>query len=91
MSTILSVLAETIDEDYLRAEYNAAQREYSEFKRLLPERGKGTSGTLFWELGKSVCRDYNDMNPAVIALVSPHAADTFMALEKTFQGCVPHS
>lgn len=91
MSRTLSILAETISEDYLRAEYNAAQRTYSEFKRLLPEREEGTRDTLFWEFGKRVCLEHNDMNPAVITLVSLHAADTFIALEKTFRECVSHS
>jgi hypothetical protein len=68
MSAILNILSETIDEDYLRAEYNAVQSTYTAFKELLPEPGKGSQGTLFWEFGKIVCREYNHVNPAIIAL-----------------------
>jgi len=90
MSGILTNLAQTLDEEYLRAEYNAAQQRYSAFKELLPEHGEGTRGTLFWEFGKAMCQEYDDnINPAILALLSLHAADTFIALGKTLKGRVP--
>lgn len=89
MSSILSILAKTIDEKHLRSEYNAAQQTYSTFKDLLPKKGEGTRGTLFWEFGKNICLEHADTNPAVMTMLSLCAADTFIALGKTFRECVP--
>lgn len=88
MSGILETLAASVDKNTLRDEYSTAQRTYSAFKKLLPEHGQGTGGTLFWEFAKIICRDNNDMNPATVMLLSLDAANTFEALDETFKECV---
>jgi len=88
MSGILETLAATVGEGTLRNEYNTAQRRYSAFKKLLPEEGQGTTGTLCWEFAKAICFENSEMNPAIIVSLSLRAADTFEALDETFIQCV---
>jgi hypothetical protein len=83
MNDLLSLLAERIDEEMLRRHYETSQRRWSQFRELLPAEGQGTAGTLFWEFAKSICVEFNKINPATIVLLTLEAANTFEALDET--------
>lgn len=87
MSTILETLTANGGKEELRAAYNAAQHKYSAFKELLPQKGRGAGGTLFFEFAKSVCFENRDINPAVGMILTLQAGNTFDALASTFEEC----
>lgn len=82
---ILGLLAERTDEAVLRDKYSKSQQLWSDFKNLVPASGASPKGTLFWEFGKFICQQFDDMNPAVGVMLSMRASGIFQTLDHAFQ------
>ena len=82
---VLTIFAGRIGEEVFRDEYAKSQARWSVYGQLAPTRAASPKGTLFWEFGKSICQQFNEINPAVAMMVSMRAAGIFESLDHAFQ------